>query len=146
MTSSFDQLATKTHGDWRALLRTGANCLVTAPLPLLDQFVSASRDVLREPILWLSGIRPLDLKASKTIVVMHIHLLAPTDQQTLVAWIEDPANDGTQVIGLTPVSLFAMVDAGLFAGDLFYRLNAIHLHLGRGEQSGTGSVRAIDRS
>lgn len=129
MTSLFDRLATREHGDWRLLLRTGANCLVTAAAPLLDEFDSASRSVLAEPIARLCGTRPLNLVASKTLVIANVHRLSGSDQRTLKTWMDDPANAHTQVVTLTSVSLFALVEGGSFDADLFYRLNAIHLQL-----------------
>jgi len=129
MTSAFDQLATQCHGNWRALLRTRANCIVTASAPLLDEFCAASRRVLRAPIACLSARTLRDPGRARTVVLTDVHLTTPIEQRALVSWIDDPQCIDTQAIVLTPVSLFTLVEAGAFDAHLFYRLNTIHLDL-----------------
>jgi DNA-binding NtrC family response regulator len=41
--------------------------------------------------------------------------------------MNEPRNAQTQIISLTSVDLLALVEAGRFDADLFYRLNTIHL-------------------
>ncbi len=115
--------------DWRALLRTRANVLVTGSKGALDGFVGACRSELRRPLSIVSAAGPLSLHWSSTLVITDVDRLDTASQRTLAAWIHDPENSDTQIISLTAVPLFPLVDAGRFDRDLFYRLNTIHLEL-----------------
>ena len=127
MTSDFDDVATRAYGDWHALVRSRAHVLVTASMDLLAGFGSACARDLEQPIAWLSGGEPLHLISSRTAVLTNVHLLSAADQRTLASWMR--GTHETQVVALTPVSLFARVRTGGFDRDLFYRLNAVHLDL-----------------
>lgn len=129
MTSTFDEIATRCHGDWRALMRTGANVLVTLPRDLFEPFALSCRGAFREPVSCIRAGNPFRLDAVKTLLIVDIHLLAGDDQQTLAAWMSDAANADTQVIALTTESLFRRALGGQFDRDLYYRLNTIHLDL-----------------
>jgi len=129
MTSAFDALATRCHGDWRRLLRTRANVLVTLPRELFDAFGSATRDTFQQPVACVRGTGPSSLPPCKTLILVDLHRLAADDQRRLVAWLSDPANADSQVVSLTSESLIQRVDEGRFDAALFYRLNTIHLDL-----------------
>src|SRR5215831_15971910 len=105
MTSEIDRLASHCHKDWRALLRTRANVLVTGPHDVIDEFVETCAAELRRPLIIVSAAEPLALRWSSTLVITNLHLLAPSSQRMLDAWIRDPENSDTQIISLTPEAL-----------------------------------------
>lgn len=127
MTSPFDEIATRCHGDWRALMRIGANVLVTLPRELFDAFGESCRGTFREPVACVRGGSALRVEGIKTLIIVDLQLLTIDDQHTLAAWMSDAANADTQIIGLTHENLFRLVQDGQFDRDLYYRLNTIHL-------------------
>ena len=129
MTSEIDRLVSLSHNDWRALLRTRANVLVTGPHDVIDRFVETCAEELRQPLVIASAAEPLSLRWSSTLVITDLHLLARSSQRMLDAWIRDPENSDAQIISLTPVPLLPLIDDGSFDRDLFYLLNTIHLEL-----------------
>jgi hypothetical protein len=129
MTSEIDRLASRSHKDWRALLRTRANVLVTGPHDVIDEFAETCAEELRQPVIIVSAAEPLALRWSSTLVITNLHLLDRPSQRMLNAWIRDPENSDTQIISLTSERLLPLVDEGSFDRDLFYRLNTIHLEL-----------------
>lgn len=128
-TSTFDEIATRLHGDWRSLLRTGANVLVTAPGDMFDAFGQSSRGTFKLPVACVRGIGPIWLQPLKTLIIVDLHLLGADQQRSLMDWIADPANADTQIISFSPTPLFRLVQDRLFDPDLFYHLNTIHLDL-----------------
>ena len=128
MTSGLDQL-TRLYGDWRALLRTRANVLVTGPRHLLEAFGGACHDDLRQPVGCISTATPLRFHPSASLVIIDVHLFDAGAQAALAAWMSDAQNVDTQIISLSPEHLFGRVRAGQFDADLYYRLNTIHLRL-----------------
>ena len=131
--ASFDVLATRVHGDWRALLATRINVLVTAPNHLAthrpDELRALLAPELRQPVSWLSACAPSASDDARTVVISDVHLLDSQAQRALMSWIGDPAHADAQVVSVTPTSLFARVMDGRFDANLFYRLNTIHLNL-----------------
>lgn len=133
MTCAFDVVATRAHGDWRALLATRINVLVTAPNHVaphgIDELRTLLNRELRQPVSWLSASAPLRSDRARTVVITDVHLLDAEAQWALMAWIGDPAHADAQVVSVTPTSLFTRVLDGRFDANLFYRLNTIHLNL-----------------
>jgi sigma54-dependent transcription regulator len=112
--------------NWRAQMRTGANVLVTGPGEALRAFIQAARSEMREPIRSVAGSSALFLDA-RTLIFTEADALDAGGQRRLTRWMNEPRNAQTQIISLTSVDLLALVEAGRFDADLFYRLNTIHL-------------------
>jgi hypothetical protein len=112
--------------NWRAHMRTRANVLVTGPGEALRPFIQTARSEMREPITSVAGSAPLFLDA-RTLILTETDTLDAGGQRRLMRWMNEPRNAQTQIISLTSVDLLALVEAGRFDADLFYRLNTIHL-------------------
>jgi hypothetical protein len=115
--------------DWRALLRTRANVLVTGPKDALDAFIEMARPEMREPVRSADRSLPPFLDGSRTLILAEVDALEQTDQQRLRRWFDDRRNCDVQIVSLATVPLFPMVNANTFDAELFYRLNTIFLEV-----------------
>jgi hypothetical protein len=115
--------------DWRIIIRTFANMLISGDRDRLETFCEMCQPHVRQPITYWCAGTPLQLGGCRTLVLVGVEGLTLTDQQTLSAWLTVPANGETQILSLSMTSLFAAVEDGRFDRDLFYRLNTIHLRL-----------------
>jgi hypothetical protein len=62
-------------------------------------------------------------------VILHsVDGLSASDQTTLLGWLADTRRR-TRIVSTTVHSLFALVGRGLFAAQLYYRLNEVLLHV-----------------
>ncbi len=112
--------------DWRALLRTRTNALVSGSADALDAFVDAARAELREPILEVACEQGMTLTPARTVVLRNVNLLDPAAQAGLAAWLDDPRNKRTQIVSVTPAPLLSRVSLGEFNYALYYRLNTLY--------------------
>jgi hypothetical protein len=121
---------------WTSLIGTRANVLVTGTADALTAFVSAARPAMREPVRWTSHsalmhpepARPAVLPA-RTLILTDVNGLDEAGQQWLMTWLNERNDADTQVISLTSVPLFALVESKRFDATLYYRLNTIHLKI-----------------
>ena len=62
------------------------------------------------------------------LVIRDIHRLSKTEQAALMALLETESQSGCRrIIAASPACLFDRVQNGTFMGELFYRLNVIHI-------------------
>jgi hypothetical protein len=116
--------------DWRAMLRTRANVLVTGPEDALEAFVRAARTELCEPIRSMMCGQALSLDSASTLILRDVHQLDDVGQRTLREWVNRPEHAATQVVSVTSVPLFASARTNRFDRDLYYCLNTIYLEVG----------------
>jgi hypothetical protein len=121
--------------DWRAHLRTGSNVLVTGPRDALSSFMQSARSEMVEPIVSVAGSAPLPVDA-RTIILTDVDTLSVAEQRRLTEWMNEPRNWRAQIISSTSDNLFSLVEARRFDGDLFYRLNIVHLKIQDGQSAG----------
>jgi DNA-binding NtrC family response regulator len=115
--------------DWRALLRTRANVLLTGSEKALEAFLSAAESEFHEPIVSISSGQALSLDKPSTLILRDVHKLDYASQRRLMAWGNESKGADTQIVSLTPVALHPLVNAGSFDRDLFYWLNTIRLEV-----------------
>jgi hypothetical protein len=115
--------------DWRVILRTRANVLVTGPKDALTAFLQTARSEMRDPIRTSGPALPPFLDGVRTLILSEVDALASTDQQRLRRWFDERRNADVQVISLTSEPLFSLVSANAFDPQLYYRLNTIVLEL-----------------
>ena len=127
--------------DWRAHLRTRANVLVTGPRDALGWFMQSARSEMLEPIAFVAGSAPLCLDA-RTIILTDVDTLGAAEQRRLTQWMNEPQHSRAQIISSTSVSVFSLVEAGRFDGDLFYRLNIVHLKIQDYQSAGDRAMRS----
>jgi hypothetical protein len=66
--------------------------------------------------------------STKTLILMDAASMSPSDQERFLEWLR--RNEGaTQVITITPVPLYALVDRGAFSDLLYYYLNLVHFEV-----------------
>ena len=121
-------LRLSTADDWRALLRTRANVLVSGPQNALTAFIYAAHDEMREPIRSVHG-SALSLCEGRTLILLEVDALDGPGQRQLIHWINEPRNAGTQIISLAPIPLAPLVQTHRFDAELYYRLNVIYLEV-----------------
>src|SRR4249920_2684950 len=117
---------------WRSLIGTRANVLVTGAADALTAFVSAARPAMREPVrstahfalMHPEPARPI--LPARTLILTDVNALDEAGQQWLMKWLNEGSDADTQVISLTSVPLFALVESKRFDATLYYRLNTIH--------------------
>ena len=115
--------------DWRSLLRTGANALISGPQEALTAFAQAARSEMQEPIRSVANALPLRVDDAGTLILTEVDALDEAQQQWLLWWMNEPQNRTTQILSLTSTSLFSLVGAKKFDITLYYRLNTIFLEL-----------------
>jgi Sigma-54 interaction domain len=123
--------------DLRRLVNSGANLLVRGEKSAATATVVAlSADFPLPLITWIAGT-DVELPALDrgTLVVHDVDCLDLAAQRTLLAWLEDRTRR-VRVITTVTQDLFAMVTAGVFVDQLYYRLNTIVVDaVGGNEQS-----------
>jgi len=118
------------HG-WRQLVGTRANILVEGQPAVLAQFLDSVRSVLRQPIAMVECGPAMSLVRTPTVVLANVDRLRAEEQRALHAWATDARNADAQLIALSSVALFRMVQAETFDRELYYRLNTILIQLER---------------
>lgn len=129
------QSGATTPDGWTSLIGTRANVLVTGTADALTAFVSAARPAMREPVRSTAHsalMHPEPARAmlpARTLILTDVNALDEAGQQWLMKWLNDGSDADTQVISLTSVPLFALVESKRFDATLYYRLNTIHLKI-----------------
>jgi hypothetical protein len=115
--------------DWRALLRRRTNVLVSGPAEALTAFVQIARSEMREPIRSAASALPHALDGARTLILTDVGALDGHHQQRLVRWLDELENRELQIVSLTSVPLFSLVERNAFDARLYYRLNTIFLEI-----------------
>jgi hypothetical protein len=115
--------------DWRTILNTRANVLVTGPKDALAVFLQTARSEMRDPIRASGPGLPPFLDGARTLIISEVDALTVADQQRLRRWFDERKNADVQVISATSEPLFALVNANAFDAQLYYRLNTIVLEI-----------------
>jgi transcriptional regulator of acetoin/glycerol metabolism len=115
--------------DWRALLRRRTNVLVSGPAEALTAFVRIARSEMREPIRSAASALPQALDGARTLILTDVGALDGHNQQRLVRWLDELENREMQIISLTSVPLFSLVERNAFDARLYYRLNTIFIEI-----------------
>ena len=115
--------------DWRTILNTRANVLVTGPKDALAVFLQTARSEMRDPIRTSGPGLPPFLDGARTLIISEVDALTVADQQRLRRWFDERKNADVQVISATSEPLFALVNANAFDAQLYYRLNTIVLEI-----------------
>lgn len=115
--------------DWRMILHTRANVLVTGPKDALAVFLQTVRSEMRDPIRTSGPGLPAFLDGARTLILSEVEALTAADQQRLRRWFDERQNADVQVISTTSEALFELVNANAFDAQLYYRLNTIVLEI-----------------
>ncbi len=112
--------------DLRRLVNSGANLLVRGEKSATTATVVALSADFPQPLMtWIAGT-DVDLPALDrgTLVVHDVDCLDLAAQRTFLTWLEDRTSR-VRVITTVTRDFFAMVTAGVFLDQLYYRLNTI---------------------
>lgn len=115
--------------DWRALLRRRTNLLVSGPAEALTAFVQMARSEMLEPIRSAASVLPQALDGARTLILTDVGALDGHNQQRLIGWLDELENREIQIVSLTSVPLFSLVERNAFDARLYYRLNTIFLEI-----------------
>jgi hypothetical protein len=112
--------------DLRRLVNSGANLLVRGEKSAATATVVAlSADFPPPLVTWMAATDgTLPALDHGTLVIHDVDCLELSVQRTLLSWLQDRASR-VRVISTVTRDLFAMVTAGVFLDQLYYRLNTI---------------------
>ena len=79
---------------------------------------------------WPTAVPALPQPATGTLVIWGVDALDRTQQQSLLAWLENQAGD-VQLISVAADPVFPLVERKEFLDGLYYRLNAIYATIAR---------------
>jgi hypothetical protein len=113
--------------DWRALLLTRANMMITGPSAALEAFLTAAHPHLREPLRRCDCSKALVLDDVATLILTDVDALDDGGQQQLLRWLTAADHDKTQILSLSSEPIRAPGPANRLTPDLFYRLNTIRI-------------------
>jgi DNA-binding NtrC family response regulator len=104
------------------------NVLLVGPAAATAPLLQALHPHLRQP-LSRCDLR-VDTRVPEptegTLVISELDRMDPVQQRQLVAWLNQRQSP-VQVVCTTSEPIFALVVAGQFRSDLYYRLNAVFL-------------------
>jgi hypothetical protein len=112
--------------DLRRLVNSGANLLVRGEKSAASATVVALSADFPAPLLtWIAGTEAvLPALDCGTLVIHDVDGLDLAQQRALLTWLEHRANR-VRVITTVACDLYALVTAGAFLDQLYYRLNTI---------------------
>ena len=122
--------------DLRRLVNSGANLLVRGEKSsVAATVVSLTVDFPPPLITWNAGAgASLPAADRGTLVIYDVESLDMAQQRTLLAWLENRRNR-VRVITTVTGDLFALVAAGAFLDQLYYRLNTIVVDAANGRHT-----------
>jgi transcriptional regulator of acetoin/glycerol metabolism len=105
------------------------NLLLEGPIPVRKQLLAQLLPHMPGAVVGLTTGGVLDLPLSATSIILHdIDALSANDQARLHAWMTS-SDLMPQVVSTSEHSLYALVQRGRFAEDLYYRLNVVFFDL-----------------
>jgi len=109
---------------WQAFAASQANTLmIGAPLPV-TRALTVAWTSLRRPVVWCDTPQlRLPTGPVGTFIVWRADELTPDDQLQLSRWLE--RSECTRVLARSSRALYPLVEQGVFAADLYYRLNTV---------------------
>jgi Sigma-54 interaction domain len=128
--------------DLRRLVNSGANLLVRGEKSSATATVVAlSADFPPPLVTWMAATdAALPALDHGTLVIHDVDCLELSVQRTLLSWLEDRASR-VRVITTVTRDLFAMVTAGVFLDQLYYRLNTIVVDAVGGDEHAAPKLR-----
>jgi hypothetical protein len=115
---------------WVACQRPGQHYLVRCDRDAVFALARQVAGVGAAPVLLLQQPSPFSPPADSdgTLIVNDVHALELRDQIALYDWLGYGAGE-LRIISVTPYSLRALTDRGLFLEGLFHRLSAVDFDL-----------------
>ena len=110
------------------LLATYPNVLVIASEREQHAAVQALLPYLRQPVTVLRSPSESSLPSCGSVILESIGDLTLRGQEALFFWLEGRGKN-TQVVSLSAVPLFRLVNGGKFLEDLYYRINTIQFEV-----------------
>lgn len=117
--------------EWHMLRTTHPNVLLAGAQVAVNLALDALQSSLQQPIVtWhADGARILpSLPSSGTLILQEVDVLSHENQQGLLSWLEDTMGK-VHVVSTTQLTLFRLVERGVFLDTLYYRLNVVYLEV-----------------
>jgi hypothetical protein len=123
-------LALECEPEWDGITRAHHNVLLEGPRDATEAAILLLMPYLSEPVLRRRPGEAFELGASpcRTLIVQDVGALHPDQQTRLREWL-DRAPGRVQIVSTNRSALFSLVMRGLFDEGLYYRLNAMLLHV-----------------
>ncbi|OFV93061.1 MAG: hypothetical protein A3G76_07960 [Acidobacteria bacterium RIFCSPLOWO2_12_FULL_65_11] len=115
--------------EWAILSTHHPNILVFAPGLPAEGVIQELTPVLRPPLRYwdVAAAMSWPVNAAGSLIVRDVAALDATEQRNLHLWLNQRPAERTQVLSVTPVPLFPLMERGAFLDALYYRLNVLHL-------------------
>ena len=106
------------------------NVLLEGPPHATQVAIGLMQPHLKEPIVRRRPGETLELGPDRrgTLIVEDVTALSADEQMTLRGWLCE-ARPGVQIVSTTSISLYSLVERGLFDAPLYYRLNVMLLRV-----------------
>lgn len=120
------------------VIEARCNLLLVGSLSATSAMLAALKPHLRGPLRQCkpkAGV-PLPLPREGTLVLLNVARLDGKQQAQLLEWV-DRFDDRrrVQIVSTASEPLFALVEAGTFLADLYYRLNIVRMDLTPSDES-----------
>ena len=114
------------QSSWQAFAASQANTLmIGAPQPI-TRALTVAWTSLRRPVVWCEAAQlRLPTGPVGTFIIWRADELTPDDQLQLCRWMEQ--GESPRVLARSSRALYPLVEQGVFAADLYYRLNTVLL-------------------
>ena len=108
-----------------------SNVMVAGADAAVKAFLGALTPYLQSPVLECSAfdvLSPESLRIDGTVILRDVERLDLGQQEALVRSL-DEARDHVQIVAVTALPIYPLVEAGTFLDRLYYRLNVLNVVL-----------------
>lgn len=114
--------------EWLVLRARRPNVLLTGAHATTEVVMATLREYLIAPICyWAPNVTLPAPRDVATLLVCEVASLSLDQQQILLSWLDQVEPGETQVVSITALELFPLVERGSFLEALYYRLNILRL-------------------
>ena len=127
LASTLGTVAGLTADEWRVARIARVNVLLVGSDGLAEKIVDALRPDFRQPIeMWCPASHLVlpPIEGTGTLILQDVGAMPRADQGRLCDWLEVTAGK-TRVVSTTRQPLLPLLEAGVFAQTLYYRLNVL---------------------
>jgi hypothetical protein len=124
----FDLIRPRLTQEWLIVRTLHPNVLITGSRAATDGVLASLRPFLQVPVYeWASDTALPASGEVGTLLIGDVATLSREQQHLVLAWLDHAAPAHPQVVSITAVELFPLVERGTFLTALYYRLNTVRL-------------------
>jgi hypothetical protein len=114
--------------EWVVLRTRRPNVLIAGTNETTEAIVATLLPYLRPPVhCWTPDVSLPAPREVTTMLIRDVATLSLDQQQALLSWLDQAGPRHAQVVSTAALSLFPLVEHGLFLDALYYRLNTVRL-------------------